>query len=286
MKVRFWGTRGSVPTPRAEMTRHGGNTSCVEVITDEPYHLVALDAGTGICALGAQLPADISRVDVLLTHLHMDHVLGLGFFDALFRPDLEVHLWGPASSTSSLGPRLTRYLSPPLFPVRLRELPCQLTLHDVPIGSFEIPNLHIDAAHVCHPGPTVGYRLTDGSRTLTYLPDHEPALATPDFPQHPDWTSGFDLAARADLLIHDAQFADHEYAAHQGHGHSAIDHALKFAALAEVRHLVAFHHDPGHDDDALDRLWAPHLAATHLPFALTVAQEGLVVDVDSERVRS
>ena len=285
MKVRFWGTRGSVPTPRAEMTRYGGNTSCVEVITEDPGHLVALDAGTGICALGAHLPLHLDRVDVLLTHLHMDHILGLGFFDALFRPGLEVHLWGPASTTASLGPRLTRYLSPPLFPVRLRELPCDLTLHDAPLGRFEIPGLTVDGAHVCHPGPTMGYRITDGTSTLTYIPDHEPALATPEFPIDPEWTSGFDLAAGADLLIHDAQYTEEEYLTHQGHGHSSIDQTLTVAALAKVAHLVAFHHDPSHDDGTLDRLWAPYLA-TDLPFELTVAREGLVVSVSGERVQA
>lgn len=286
MKVRFWGTRGSVPTPRAEMTRYGGNTSCIEVITDDPTHLVMLDAGTGICGAGAHLSPEIERVDVLLTHLHMDHILGLGFFPALFQQNLEVHLWGPASTTQSLGPRLTRYLSPPLFPVRLRELPCELTLHDTPLGRFEIPGLQIEAAHICHPGPTVGYRLTDGTSTLAYLPDHEPALATGSFPGHPAWTSGFDLAARTDVLVHDAQYTDAEYLTHQGHGHSSIDQALKMATHAEVRHLVGFHHDPGHDDDQLDRLWAPYLADTSLPFMLSVAQEGMVVTVDRDRIPS
>ena len=144
--------------------------------TGDPGHVVVLDAGTGIVGLGDTIGPDVQRVDVLLSHLHMDHILGLGFFKPLFRPELEVHLWGPASTVLDLRGRLTRYLSPPLFPVRLRDLPCRLELHDTPLGTFDLPGLTVQAALVCHPGPTVGYRLDDGHSTMTYLPDHEPAL--------------------------------------------------------------------------------------------------------------
>jgi len=219
----------------------------------------------------------VDRVDVLFTHLHMDHLLGLGFFDPLYQPDLEVHLWAPASATLGVRARLARYLSPPLFPVLLRDLPCRLHLHDTPVGTFELPGLTVDAALVVHPGPTVGYRMTDGITTVAYLSDHEPALLADDFPGAPQWTSGYGLAAGADLLIHDAQYGDDEYAAHVGWGHSSIGHALAFAELCEVRHLVAFHHDPGHDDAELDRRYAGLLAAD-LPFELTVAREGGVVE--------
>jgi len=155
VNVRFWGTRGSLPTAGPNKERYGGNTSCVEVRA-APDSLVVLDAGTGICALGAALPAGVTRIDLLLSHTHMDHILGLGFFNALFEPGLEIHIWGPGSPVSPLQARLTRYLSPPLFPVRLRELPCRLTLHDVPLGTFDIPGLSVTAALVCHPGSTVG----------------------------------------------------------------------------------------------------------------------------------
>ena len=185
----------------------------------------------------------------------MDHIIGLGFFAGLFRPGLEVHIWGPSSTVLPLRARLTRYLSPPLFPVRLRDLPCRLTLHDVPLGTFEVPGMSVTAALVCHPGPTVGYRLDDGTSTLVYLSDHEPALGARRFPDLPRWTSGFDLAYGADVLIHDAQYADDEYQHHLGWGHSSISQAIAFAVQAGVRHLVGFHHDPWHDDDTLDALY-------------------------------
>src|SRR3970040_645081 len=128
MRVTLWGTRGSLATPGPETARYGGNTSCVEVRGREGTVLV-LDAGTGIRRLAAALPDSVRRVGLLLTPLHMDHIQGLGFFAPLYRPDIEVHIWGPASTTLSLQTRLTRDRSPPLFPARLRALPWQL--HEV-----------------------------------------------------------------------------------------------------------------------------------------------------------
>src|SRR6185436_9337957 len=132
------------------------------------------------------LSPTLDRVDILLTHLHMDHIQGLGFFAPLYRPDIDVHVWGPASTTLSLRTRLTRYLSPPLFPVHLRDLPCQITLHEVPCGDFDIGPFRISSALVCHPGPTVGYRISTDEASLAYIPDHEPGLGAAKFPAEPD----------------------------------------------------------------------------------------------------
>ncbi len=277
MMAKLWGTRGSIATPGAETTRYGGNTSCVEVRGSHGTLLV-LDAGTGIRRLGAQV-ASVGRVDVLLTHLHMDHIQGLGFFRPLDEPGREVHIWGPPSTTLSLGARLSRYLSPPLFPVRLRDLPCRLTLHDVPLGHFEIEGLEIVAALVCHPGPTVGYRITENEAAIAYLPDHEPALGTRRFPGKPEWTSGFDLSAGVDLLIHDCQYTNDEYERRVGWGHSAVAHTIKFATAAGVKRLVPFHHDPGHDDETLDRLVDGARGEGTVAFEIIAGTEGLQIDL-------
>jgi phosphoribosyl 1,2-cyclic phosphodiesterase len=192
VKVTIWGTRGSLPAPGPETTRYGGNTSCVEV-RGRDGSVVVLDAGTGIRRLGATIGPEVRRVDLLLTHLHLDHIEGLGFFAPLFVRGLEVHIWGPASTTLDLRARLTRYLSPPIFPVRLRDLPCQLELHDVmSVERLEIGELEIHAAQVCHPGPTVGYRIREGGASLAYLPDHEPALGSSPSPG-----AGVDVGLRA-----------------------------------------------------------------------------------------
>ena len=277
MKVTLWGTRGSLASPGPETIRYGGNTSCVEVRGRDGTILV-LDAGTGMRRLGATIGPDTRRVDILLTHLHMDHIQGLGFFGPLYSPDLEMQVWGPASATRDLTARLALYLSPPLFPVSLRDLPCRWTLHNVPLGRFEIGGLQIEAALICHPGPTVGYRITEDGVSLAYLPDHEPALGARSFPGDPAWTSGYNLAVNADLLIHDTQYTREEYADHIGWGHSALPDALAFARLAGARRLVTFHHDPGHFDEMLDKV-LEDARRTSRPVELLAGREGVTFDV-------
>jgi phosphoribosyl 1,2-cyclic phosphodiesterase len=284
VRIRLWGTRGSLPSPGPHTLRYGGNTPCVEV-RDDDGALLVLDAGTGIRALGTSIEPGITRVDILLTHLHIDHILGLGFFGPLERADLEVHIWGPASTPLDLEARLVKYLSPPLFPVRLHDLPCRLTFHDVPLGQFAIAGFEITAALVCHPGPTVGYRIADRAAVMAYIPDHEPALGVRHFPEEADWTSGFDLSSRADLLIHDAQYTDAEYPKHVGWGHSALSHAIAFATVAKVRRLVAFHHDPNRSDAALDRLMANGLGRSPLPFRVIAGKEGTQLRLAAPRGR-
>lgn len=274
MHVTLWGTRGSLATPGPETARFGGNTSCVGVVGSHGTILV-LDAGTGIRRLAATIPASVVRVDILLTHLHMDHIQGLGFFSPLYRPDIDVHIWGPASTTQGLKARLMRYLSPPLFPISLSELP-RLAFHEVPCGEVEIGEFRVCAALVCHPGPTVGYRITSAEgRVLTYLPDHEPALAALRFPCLPRaWTSGGTLAAHADLLIHDSQYSAAEYACHCGWGHSSLPQTLDFGRLAEVGKLVPFHHDPSHTDDDLDRMLVQAMYECRPAFEVAPGIEG------------
>ncbi len=273
MKVTLWGTRGSLPTPGPETTRYGGNTSCVEV-RGRDGSVVVLDAGSGIRRLGAAIGPEVKRVDLLLSHLHLDHIEGLGFFAPLFRRGLEVHIWGPASTTLDLRARLSRVLSPPIFPVRLRDLPCQLELHDVTsVDRLQVGELEIRTALVCHPGPTVGFRISEGGASLAYLPDHEPALGSIDFPHNPDWTSGFELAADADLLIHDSQYGHAEYAGRVGWGHSALHDLVAFATATRAARVVPFHYDPAHTDDELDRRF-DEVRTRPLPFDFVPALEG------------
>ena len=280
MQVTLWGTRGSLATPGQETARYGGNTSCVGVAGREGTVLV-LDAGTGIRRLAATIPESMRRVDILLTHLHMDHIQGLGFFAPLYRPEVEVHIWGPGSATLSLQARLMRYLSPPLFPVNLAELPCKLTFHNVPRGDFDIGEFRVSTGLVCHPGPTVGYRISEPETgVLTYLPDHEPALAALRFPSLPrEWTSGGTLAAGADLLIHDSQYSAAEYPGHCGWGHSSLNQTLDFGTLTEVKQLVPFHHDPDHTDADLDRLMAEAIEERKPGYRVTPGIEGTIFEL-------
>jgi phosphoribosyl 1,2-cyclic phosphodiesterase len=277
VRVTFWGTRGSQAAPGPDTVRYGGNTSCIEVGVS-PDTRVVLDAGTGLRRLGTALPPSVRRIDVLLTHLHMDHIQGLGFFAPLFRPGFEVHVWGPGSATADLRQRLTRYMSPPLFPVRLPELPCALQLHDLNDGRVEVPGLTVHAALVCHPGPTVGFRLDSARGSLAYLPDHEPVLACRRFAASPQWCSGVELAAGVDVLIHDAQYNNDEYSQRVGWGHSTLQHAISFAELAGAKKVMPFHYDPAHDDTTLDRSFTNPLL-TRPDLSVIPAREGETFDV-------
>ena len=282
MRITLFGTRGSIPAPGPETARYGGNTPSVEVRGDDGTVLV-LDAGTGVRHLGTQLPPDLTRIDVLLTHLHMDHIQGLGFFGPLYHPGIQVHIWGPASSTMPLDARLSRYLSPPLFPVDLRDLP-RITCHELPAPVFEIGRFRVRTALVCHPNPTVGFRIEEEGRTATYLPDHEPALGLKNGRWlEPERISGYDLADGADLLIHDAQYTDEEYARCVGWGHSTYRHAFEFAARVGAKEVVLFHHDPSHNDEMLERLLADAVRRFKPAFRVSGGCEGGVYEVGSSR---
>jgi phosphoribosyl 1,2-cyclic phosphodiesterase len=254
LKVKVWGARGSVPAPGPQMNRYGGNTSCVQVTLRSGTQLI-LDAGTGIRTLGLDL-SDSPKVNLLLTHLHLDHIQGLMFFPPCFRSDAEITIWGPASPEASLEDRIARYISAPLSPVEIRELPCSVSFLDTPATEWELGGATIRAEAVTHRGPTLGYRITDGDTSLCYIPDHEPALGTPLSQLEPDWISGFELASGSDLLIHDCQYADDEYPNHIGWGHSAIGDTLEFAKMTKAKNLLLFHHDPLHSDEFLDGLHA------------------------------
>ena len=251
MRVRLWGTRGSIAVSGPGTLRYGGDTSAIELLCAGD-RLIILDGGSGIRTLETgSLPHE--RIDILLSHLHMDHVQGLPFFPPLLDPEVEVHVWGPVSTTRTLRERIARYLSPPLFPIRVRDLG-NVTFHDVVPGEFELGSIHITADLISHPGSTLGYRLSENGSVLTFMPDHEPALGHNGFPGDPQWTSGYALAEGADVLIHDAQYEDDEYTERVGWGHTSVSDLAEFVRMTSPGRLVSFHHDPGHDDQRLDAL--------------------------------
>lgn len=271
MNVTIWGCRGSLPSPGVEKNIFGGNTSCVQIMHEDTC--LILDGGSGIQRLGASLRPDITRIDILLTHLHLDHIMGLGFFKPFYNPNMTINIWGPAGSHESLSVRLRRYFSPPLFPVRLNELPCKPNIIEINHSSFQIGNFKIFSEYVCHPGPTVGYRVECGKSVLAYIPDHEPALGASDFPHNPEWTSGFSIAHGADVLLHDAQYRNSEYQYYRGWGHSSMEDALKFAEMTRVKKLLMFHHDPAHTDEQLRLMFAESTQNKSFPFEAALCAE-------------
>ncbi|HVM12288.1 MAG TPA: MBL fold metallo-hydrolase [Actinomycetota bacterium] len=281
MRARIWGSRGSLAAPGPETVRYGGNTSCVEVRLANDTLLI-LDAGTGIRPLGVALGADVPRrIHLFLSHLHLDHLQGLPFFGPLWNPDVEIHIWGPPSPTRTLEQSIARYLSPPLFPVHLQDVPCRLRFHDAR-GDLGIEEAVVRAMPVSHQGPTVGIRIESEGRILAYIPDHEPGLAVDLRAVEPAWISGHGVARGADVLIHDSQYTEDEYLRKVGWGHSSLDHVVQFARIADVGQLVMFHHDPLHTDDELERmldrareLWGER------PNPPVLAHEGMDLDLSA-----
>ena len=284
MKIRVWGARGSLSAPGPATVGYGGNTSCVEVELADGTSLI-LDAGSGIRELGQRLLGrEQGELHICLTHLHVDHVEGLGFFGPLWRAGWKLRFWGPPSTTATLRERVSRYLSPPLFPIGLSEAPAEAVFEDAPREPWRIGSAVIEAQMVEHRGPTLGYRIEDEGRVLAYVPDHEPYL-TAALGDEPKWISGWALAAGADLLLHDSQYTDEEYPSHLGWGHPPLTDALEFARRAHAGRLLLFHHDPLHSDDFLDAVavtaaerWA---AMGGAPGAVALAAEGATASLPS-----
>ncbi len=191
---------------------------------------------------------------MLLTHLHIDHIEGLAFFAPLWSADVDLHVWGPPSPLQSLEHRIAQYLSPPLFPIHLHDIPSRPQFHDVPDDEWKIGTARVMARPVSHRGPTVGYRIEENGASLAYIPDHEPALGLDLRAIEPEWISGHSLAHAADVLLHDSQYDEDEYPNRIGWGHSSVVHSVTYAMVQAVRQLVMFHHDPLHTDDDLETM--------------------------------
>jgi len=174
---------------------------------------------------------------------------------------------------------LMRYLSPPLFPVHLRDLPCKLHIHDGSHMQAEIGEFKVSSWQVCHPGATVGYRIEGPQGTVAYMPDHEPVLGAVRFLPDREWISGISVADGVDMLIHDSQYTDEEYANRIGWGHSSMKQAMEFTKIAEAKMLVPFHHDPTHKDAELEAMFFDAVSEVKPDFPVIPAKEGDTIDL-------
>lgn len=258
MRVYLCGVRGSTSAPGAEFLRYGGHTSCVALAHDNggPPALV-LDAGTGLRQVTPLLAGGPFTGTILLSHLHWDHVQGLPFFRAGDRDDARVTLLMPEQEGgASAEAVLARGMSPPHFPIPPSGLRGSWTFGFVPGGPLKAEGFTVEAREVPHKGGrTLGYRVSDGHSVMAYLPDHCPTVLGPG----PDgWgeyhPAAVDLAADADLLIHDAFLLPEEVAAEASFGHAAADYAVGLGRRAGARRVLLTHHKPDRTDEALDRL--------------------------------
>jgi diguanylate cyclase (GGDEF)-like protein len=284
MHVRFWGTRGSIPTPGHRTSIYGGNTSCVEIRTHDRTTLI-LDAGTGIRMLGEDLLMrhGPSRIHLLIGHTHWDHIQGFPFFRPAFVPGTELNIYGSVTFQRSLEESLSGQMQYSYFPVKLQELATRIHYTELEEGFFRIGEILVETQYLNHTAPTIAYRISADGATVAYVTDHEPFWhSTGRAPHHPGDQRHIDFLRGADLVIHDAQYTSEEYRSKLGWGHSPTDYVTDVAMEAGVRRLALFHHDPGHDDDTIKRMEDTQRArvnTTGFPLDVFAAAENMEFDV-------
>jgi len=280
VSVRFWGVRGSIPTPSRDTVGYGGNTPCVEVRMSGVEDIYILDGGTGLRELGRALQAEGGAAQGYLcfSHYHWDHIQGLPFFEPAYQPGNRFTLVGPAQPTADLLQILSGQMASVYFPVGLDQFGAQLAYQEIDEGSTDLGGVQVDTLSSLHPGRSLVYRLTQGDKRVVYATDNELPL---------DWRTrgggGHEVGRfvrffeDADLLIHDGQFTAEELVHRRGWGHSAWPDVVDLAVAARVKHLVLFHHDPDHSDSILDSIRSAvqqRIAALGVPLVCDLAQEG------------
>ncbi|MHA3774536.1 response regulator [Verrucomicrobiota bacterium sgz303538] len=281
--VKFWGVRGSIPTPGPDTVFYGGNTSCIEVRADG--ELIILDAGSGIRPLGHALAAEFKdqplALTLLISHTHWDHIQGFPFFLPAYDSKNRVHILGYEGARDGLASTLAGQMESPYFPIALKQMPGNIVIEELREMQFSIGRVQARACFLNHPGVCVGYRLETSSGSLAYMPDNEwsidSGVAKPgeSVPCRRDQGIA-EFVKDVDLLIIDAQYDRTEYNQHVGWGHGCVDDVVKLAISAGVKRLFLFHHDPGHDDQYVSNM------LTHARAVAREASSSLQVDAARE----
>jgi phosphoribosyl 1,2-cyclic phosphodiesterase len=296
-RLRFWGVRGSIPTPGPATVLYGGNTACVEVRAQG--EILILDAGTGLRGLGHQLMAEFDdqplQLTLLLTHTHWDHIQGLPFFPPLYKPQHQLRILGYEGARDGLAGVLSSQMESTYFPIGLRELPGNIVIEELKDLQFSVGQVRVQAFFANHPGMCVGYRLFSANGSIAYFPDNELNFPHRVMPgtrsDHSDAKLEFardqdekltEFLRQTDVLIMDAQYDLEEYKDHTGWGHGCVDDVVALGLSAQVKQLYLFHHDPDHDDDRISRM-VEHarqiVAARNGHMAVDAAREGVTVEL-------
>lgn len=288
MELKFWGVRGSIPTPGPETVIYGGNTTCIQVTADEG-DIIIIDAGTGIRPLGLELlKSQPVNCSIFLTHTHWDHIQGLPFFAPFFVESSSISLYGPLDPVNmkSLHEILAVQMEYSYFPVRETELKADIhyqTLHE--LETVTINNTKITNILMNHPVLCYGYKIENNGKTLFFTGDHEPypniySEADDDYALYQKIIddkeqSIVDFIRGVDILVADSQYTENEYAEKVGWGHSTFDKVLTLAQKAEVERCFLTHHDPTRTDGALDKIMIDlKKRFPHMGERITLAREG------------
>ncbi len=282
-RLKFWGVRGSIPTPGRGTVRYGGNTSCVEVRSGDD--IIILDAGTGLRMLGSALLEEFDNqplnLTLLVTHTHWDHIQGLPFFAPIYNPRCRLRILGAPGARESLVSALTGQMESTYFPVPFAKVPGNIEIEEVKDFNFNIGLVQVRAQRSNNPGLCFGYRLFSPDSLIVFFPDSEPRPDDGD-------SEMIEFIRDADVLILDAQYDAAEYKTHVGWGHGRLDYTVELALKAGVRHLCLFHHDPDHDDKKLDS-FVKHarriVAKTKSKMKVDAAREGMVIELPEKSGR-
>ena len=270
MLVRFWGVRGSTPTPQSENLRYGGNTSCVEVRVGG--HIYVFDCGTGFRNLGKQLMQESNgaplSAHIFLSHFHWDHIQGIPFFMPLYGGEDSSFSFHSSSRTRSLQNAIEEQMADPYFPVNMSEMAARRKFYDISESRVEFDQCVVRSTWLNHPQGCLGFRLETKDKVLVYATDNEPG--------HPVFDKNVrKLAEGADVLIYDAQYLPEEYEADKrGWGHSHWREAVNIVMESGAKELVLFHHDPDHSDECIDAVVTK--AREYYP-RVSAAAEGLEI---------
>jgi len=285
VRIRFWGTRGSIPSPGPHTVRYGGNTPCAELRTNDGRRVI-LDAGTGIRALGRALATNGGALDtdILLSHTHWDHVQGLPFFAPIFQSGNRVTIWAMAALDGTAERMVREQFGEAAFPVTFEELPATVAFRSMG-DAFAVGGLAIRTIPLRHPGGAIGYRFSEdasGAGALVYISDNELGAAVMERSGQAAYAQWYErlveFARGAHTLVHDAMYTPEEYERHRGWGHSSDTKAVELAADAAIQRLVLYHHHPERSDDELDARVAvcrALAAARGVTLDVVAAAEGL-----------
>ncbi len=292
-RLKFWGVRGSIPTPGAETAYYGGNTACVEVRAGGD--IIILDSGSGIRPLGRALAAEFKdqpiQLSVLITHTHWDHIQGFPFFRPAYDPRNQITIAGFEGARQGLQSTLSSQMESPYFPISMQQMPGHVCIQELKGLDFKVGAVPVRAQFLNHPGVCTGYRLSTPGGAISYLPDVElcqrlrgsleARAAEPDAGQgqrasDPD-LKVLEFIRDSEVLILDSQYNAGEYQQHIGWGHSCAEDSVAFAVAANVKRLFLFHHDPDHHDEEISRMVArarQMAARGHSPLLVEAAREG------------